>query len=252
MAADIVPALLADVQTRFNSLVGINPTLQHIATRIEKGTASMADIHRYSEEVGKALAKSYGSVLKAGVLPNDTMYYNIATRLLDDGLRRNHALVSEIARRIQSIVDEADGLGIGAVMPDYPAERIAGLAAKTADLKIDEAVKWFGEPVINNSEAFSDDYMRANARARAEMGLKTTITRVVRSTACEWCAAMAGTYEYGREPPDVYRRHESCRCDVTYRSSRSRVQQNVWTKRKTAYSSPEELAERRQAQAPRR
>jgi len=249
MAVDIVPALVEDVQTNFNSLAGMNPTLQAIAGRIEKGTASMADIHRYSEEVGKALAKSYGSVLKAGVLPNDTMYYNIASRLLDDGLRRNHALVNEIAKQIQSIVDEADGLGVGVVVPDYPAERVAGLAAKAADLKIDEAIKWFLEPVINNSEAFSDDYMRVNAKARSEMGLKTTITRTVRSTACEWCSAMAGTYEYGREPPNIYRRHESCRCDVTYHSGK--MTQNVWTKKKT-YSTPEELAARRAAQAPRR
>lgn len=249
MAVDIVPALVADVQANFNSFAGMNPTLQAIAGRIEKGTASMADIHRYSEEVGKALAKSYGSVLKAGVLPNDTMYYNIASRLLDDGLRRNHALVGEVAKQIQSIIDAADGLGIGAVMPEYPAERVEDLAGKAADLKIDEAIKWFLEPVINNSEAFSDDYMRANAKARSEMGLKTTITRTVRLTACEWCSAMAGTYEYGREPPDIYRRHESCRCVVTYHSGK--MTQNVWSKKKT-YSTPEELAARRQAQAPRR
>lgn len=251
MAVDIVPALVADVQTNFNSLAGMNPTLQAIAGRIEKGTASMADIHRYSEEVGKALAKSYETVLKPGVLPNDTMYYNIASRLLDDGLRRNHALVGEVARQIQSIIDAADGLGIGAVLPDYPEARIAGLAAKAADLKIDEAIKWFLEPVINNSEAFSDDYMRENAKARSEMGLKTTITRTVRSTACKWCADMAGVYTYGREPPDIYRRHENCRCDVTYHSERKRMLQDVWTKKKT-YSTPEELAARRAAQAPRR
>lgn len=40
---------------------------------------------------------------------------------------------------------------------------------------------------------------------------------------------MAGRYEYGSEPHDVYRRHDNCGCTVIYESGRQR--QDVWTKK---------------------
>jgi hypothetical protein len=86
------------------------------------------------------------------------------------------------------------------------------------------------EPIVNNSEAFADDYIRANADFRAKAGLRTKITRRVANNCCDWCAAMAGTWIYGSEPSDIYRRHEFCRCTVTYQSDKT--SQNVWSKRK--------------------
>ena len=40
---------------------------------------------------------------------------------------------------------------------------------------------------------------------------------------------MAGRYEYGSEPKNVYRRHDNCGCMVTYENGRKR--QNVWSKK---------------------
>lgn len=55
------------------------------------------------------------------------------------------------------------------------------------------------------------------------------ITRKAVSGCCEWCTAMAGRYEYGEEPDDVYRRHDNCGCTVTFENGRKR--QDVWSKR---------------------
>ncbi|MCF0230660.1 MAG: hypothetical protein HUJ76_13325, partial [Parasporobacterium sp.] len=38
---------------------------------------------------------------------------------------------------------------------------------------------------------------------------------------CDWCSSLAGIYEYGTEPKDVYKRHDSCRCTVTFKSEKS-------------------------------
>ena len=40
---------------------------------------------------------------------------------------------------------------------------------------------------------------------------------------------MAGRYEYGEEPDDIYRRHDNCDCTVTFENGRKR--QDVWSKR---------------------
>lgn len=63
----------------------------------------------------------------------------------------------------------------------------------------------------------------------AKAGLKPKITRVVVGDCCDWCRALAGTYTYGDEPEDIYRRHRYCRCRVEY-SPGDGKRQDVWTK----------------------
>ena len=47
---------------------------------------------------------------------------------------------------------------------------------------------------------------------------------------CKWCTQVAGRYEYGTEPSDVYRRHDNCGCTTIYENGRQR--QDVWSKKK--------------------
>jgi hypothetical protein len=52
---------------------------------------------------------------------------------------------------------------------------------------------------------------------------------------------LAGVYDYSKRPENIFRRHEFCRCTVTYQSEKK--SQNVWSKREWK-SSPEELERR--------
>ena len=129
----------------------------------------------------------------------------------------------------------------------FPVERINGLIDKMTaeDIDLEQALVWIKEPIVNNSEAFFDDFIRENAKFRADAGLKTTITRIAESKCCEWCANLAGTYEYGKAPDEIYARHEFCRCAVTVTSQRTT--QDVWSK-KTWQSTQEELDRRNNTQ----
>jgi len=49
---------------------------------------------------------------------------------------------------------------------------------------------------------------------------------------------MAGRFEYGEEPDDIYRRHDNCDCTVTFENGRKR--QDVWSKRE--WEAPEQGA----------
>ena len=86
-----------------------------------------------------------------------------------------------------------------------------------------------GEPICNIAQSMYDDFIKANAEFRVRSGLNATITRTSVGHCCEWCARLAGTYNYGEEPDEVYHRHDRCKCAVTYKCDK--VIQNVHTKK---------------------
>ena len=244
MATDVVPVLNERIQTSFQSNVMKDRQIAQISKRIRDGTATFVDGHKYAERVGENLSKALVTNLNANTLPDGKLYYNIAKRTVTPALEENYNLTNDVAADIQKILDESAGIGLNAVRADFPKERIQGLIDKmTADgITLEEALEWLAEPIINNSEAFFDDFIDSNAKFRNDVGLKATLTRTADPKCCDWCSALEGTYDYDNAPEDIYRRHEYCRCTVTYQSGKK--SQNVWTK-KSWESTPEQLEERK-------
>lgn len=246
MATDVVPALQEDIATTFRTRMATDRRVRHITNRIRDGTATFVDGREYAERAGDALATALQRNLRPENLPNETLYFNIAQRTVTPALRNNYELVNDVAARIQEIGDDAAGIGLRATMADFPEERAAGLINKmtTEGISWEQLLFWFGEPIINITEAFMDEFIRANARFRQQAGLTATVSRILAPGCCDWCADVAGrgTYEYGDQPDDFFRRHEYCRCTVTYQSGRT--SQNVWSKR-VWESEPQEIARRK-------
>ena len=244
---DIVPVLNEQIQESFRDYCLRDRRIVQISKRIRDGTADLVDAHDYAERLGENLSRAFVDVFKPENLPNGTLYYNIATRTVTPGLEENYNLANDIAEEIQQIIDASQKIGLGSVRADFPKERIQGLIDKmTADgITFEEVLVWLKEPIINNSEAFIDDYVKANARFRSRAGLKTRIIRKTAWNCCDWCARLAGSFDYNDTPDDVYARHEYCRCTVTYVSEKT--SQNVWSKR-TWQTTPEELKERKSAE----
>lgn len=88
-----------------------------------------------------------------------------------------------------------------------------------------------GQTVDNVCQSFLDDWTRENARLSASAGLRATITREEVTKCCEWCHSIAGSYEYGQEPRDIYRRHDNCKCAVIFKRGKEPYK-DVWTKKK--------------------
>ncbi len=245
MAQDIVPILNERIQTSFKKSMMSDRQVRTVSKRIRDGTANLRDAHTYAQAAGENLSKALVGSLTQEALPNGTLYYNIAERTVVPALEENYNLVNETAAQIQKLADKKAKIGLGSVRADFPEDRIQGLIDKmtTQGITYDDAIRWLLEPIVNNSEAFVDDFVDANAKFRTEAGLKTKIIRTADPKCCDWCAALEGTYDYGNAPPDIYRRHEFCRCTVTYQSEKQ--SQNVWSKR-TWETSKEDL-EKRQA-----
>ena len=246
MATDVVPALQEEIKRSFQNGVMRDRRALQVSKRIRDGTANLTDAHTYAESLGENLSKALVRTLTPEKLPNGTLYYNIAQRTVIPALKDNYKMVNEIASSIQEIEDSKAQIGLKTVTADFPETRINGLIDKMTedDITFEDVIKWLQEPIINNSEAFADDFVQANAKFRNDVGLKSTITRIVAPGCCPWCEEKAGTYDYGDAPDDIYQRHERCRCTVTYQSKKT--SQDIWSKR-TWESSPEEIERRKTA-----
>lgn len=240
---DVVPELMSDIETRFQTYTMTDRKVRSIARRIRDGTATQVDGHAYAERLGKNASRALQECLTEERLPDGRLYYNIATRTVVPVLENNQTLVNRAATEIQKGIDEADNVGLNPIQPTFPKERVQGLIDKmTADgITLDQALVWIGEPIVNNTEAFMDDFIKQNAEFRTQAGMKATISRIAESKCCEWCSNLEGVWEYGDAPDEVYARHEFCRCAVTVQYKKTT--QNVWSKKEWE-STPEELSRR--------
>lgn len=246
MATDVVPELNERIQTSFQSNMMKDRQIAQITNRIRDGTATFTDGHKYAERLGENLSKALTTNLTAETLPDGKLYYNIAKRTITPALEGNYNLTNEVAEQIQALADSKAGIGLKAVRADFPDERVQGLIDMMTreGISLEDALEWLDEPIVNNSEAFFDDFVDSNAKFRNDVGLKATITRVVEGNCCDWCAELAGTYDYDNAPPDIYKRHKYCRCVVTYKCGKK--SQNVWTRREWE-SDPVEVEQRKES-----
>ena len=112
------------------------------------------------------------------------------------------------------------------------------------DNLITTAIENAAAALENAASSIVTDYIKENVEYRASSGLNETIIREELASCCKWCHALAGEYEYGMEPSDIYRRHDNCKCVVLFRSAKG--YQNVWSKRQ--YSSKSEAKTEARAQ----
>lgn len=242
---DIAPALLELLRKRFSELVAVNPKIRALYKRIQEGNATYADAEEYAWLVGNALSKAFGENISSAVLPDGRMYYNIADRVLRPMLEEDHGLIADAAVLVQTALNEKAGIGIKAQTVAVNTDRIQGILDKVSDAPAFDDVAWvLDAPVKNFSQAVVDDTIRANVNFQGQTGLRPKIIRKSERKCCDWCANLAGEYDYPDVPDDVYRRHENCRCTVEYDPGQGR-RQNVHTKRLTTPGERDIIEERK-------
>lgn len=117
----------------------------------------------------------------------------------------------------------AEGLGLQPVLPHFAADRAESLAEKLGTYERWADAAWLlDEPVINFAQNVIDDFVRSNAAAWAAAGLHPIVRRISDSETCPYCTALAGLYGWPA-PPEVFRRHERCRCKVTAVIGKNRI-----------------------------
>lgn len=172
----------------------------------------------YSAIMGQLLAELIPDMSEVGLREQ------VCTMLLND----SHKEINAIASDVQKSLDERSGVDLAPRKGSFPKERIAKVAHSLEDRTVPlETVQRRAEKAVSGvSRSFHDDFIKENAEYRAKAGFKCYITRIAVGKCCDWCASLEGRYEYGKEPEEVYHRHDSCSCITTYESGRLR--RDVW------------------------
>lgn len=243
---DIAPELLKKIQEDFRRDIETSVRIKNVLDKLSAGEATYQDAQVYAEKIGQALARAFKHNLNAEMLPDGRMYYNIAERVLAPMLEESYGLVAATTERIQQSLNQNAGIGLKARRAALNEDRVKGIVDKVSNTESFEDVQWvLDAPVENFCRNVVDETLKANVAFHGSAGLNPRIIRKAESNCCKWCSQLEGEYLYdeGTMPEDVFRRHERCRCLVTYDpADGSNRRQNVHTKK---WTTAEELEKRK-------
>ena len=158
------------------------------------------------------------------------MYYNIASRLVQETLGESRRLVSGYASSVQTALNKAANIGIKAQAVDMEQDRIDGLVSLAANAeRYDDVAEELSTAIETYLQSIVDNSVKKNAEFQYRSGLSPKIIRRSEHKCCKWCSDLAGAYNYPDVPEDMYRRHGNCRCLLEYDPGEGK-KQNVWTK----------------------
>ena len=198
--------------------------LAEIRKKIKRGAATYEDTAAYSARAGKMIGALFSRRLSEIPLEEREA---LCVELLHDQYIDINAAVDAAQRYL----DEKLGIQIAPQHASFGSDRAHQIGSSTADPTVPEETRQRRARAATETatKAMHDDRMKTEAKFRSRAGLKCYITRKAASGCCKWCTKMAGRYEYGEEPEDIYRRHDNCDCTVTFEDGRKR--QDVWGRR---------------------
>lgn len=211
-----------DIKKLVEQKAAFDPRLRSIVRRMESGTATFKETSEYSrifsEIVGNTLSEHVLSLEDREAVANELLRYGYEN-------------INSILAKVQADIDKKNRVNIRPQKASFPQERAEQFSHSLTDPTVpDETIeRRANNGTANITMSFHDDYMRENAEFRSNAGLRCYIDRQTNGKCCTWCSDIAGRYDYGNEPQDVYRRHDNCDCTVTYENGRQR--QDVWSKR---------------------
>lgn len=202
--------------------------------KLTAGTLTVNDISAIADNTGKMLSFNLRkgiAGLTAEDLPLGDDFFN---EIIPPMMRDNYDLLNAVSAEIQEAVDKSEGLKIATQAVDFPEERVATISKAAGRTEtVEELQRLVTSPIETVSRSYADEYVKKNAAYRSQAGLACKLIRKTDGKACKWCESLAGEYDYGEEPQDIYRRHDNCGCTVTFINGRTA--QNVWTKRSRTY-----------------
>lgn len=225
MDNDIVPALLESIGKEFDNRTYNSKKLKKALKQLEAKKATYVDVNDFAVELGEILAEVFKNNITSDTLPDGKMYFNIAERIINTTLKKNHLLIANFTVDVQTELNHVANLRLKGQKPDFNQDRADGIINRISSEDDFETIKWIlDDPIVNFSQSVVDDAIKINADFHGRAGLSPKIERHVSGHACQWCSRLAGTYDYKDAPDEVYQRHERCRCIVDYQPKSGRKQ----------------------------
>ncbi len=241
---DMAPELLQTIRLAWQKALISDAELRSLTKRITEGKATYKEVEDIAYRVGKDLSKALVGNITSDIMPDGHVPQNVAEKILQPTLREAHAMVIEAATKTQEAMNKAAGIGLKAQAAEFDAEKAQGLVYKLTNGLLEDTGWILDAPVTEFVQSSADRTMKKNVDFQARAGLHPIITREAEGKCCKWCSNLEGSYEYGDEPKDIYRRHRRCRCVVDYRPGNGK-RQNVWSKEWHEDAQPEAIEARK-------
>ncbi len=202
-----------------------NRTLAAIAKKVAEGAGSYADAQKYAIEAGKLLTAALREYLPEA-LTDGRLYRAFADVLVRTPAKIAGQDVAKIAEAVQDSLNAAADIGLKAIIPELNNDQLTGIITGIVNADSYESnVEEFMDQLASMLEGYVDDFARENANFQYESGLSPTVTRIADGKCCEWCARLAGTYNYNDVSDagnDVWRRHNNCHCQILFNPAGSK------------------------------
>lgn len=234
---DIAPEMLKEIKKQFHWYIDTSTRVKGVLAKLEAGEATYKDAQTYAEKVSDALFRAFNNNLGPDALADREVYQTIAEQVLKPMLGECYNESVGIAESVQQELNQKAGIGMKIKRAALNEDRVNGLVDKISNAEsFDEVRKTLQAPVENFCLNVVDETLKSNAELHARAGLNPRIIRKAESGCCKWCSQLEGDYPYDWDemPEDIFRRHERCRCNITYDpADGSNLRQNVHTKKWT-------------------
>lgn len=218
--SDIAPELLQKLQNVFRKKVEEDPALNNIRKKMAEKSAGSEDAECFSVRIGELLGETFGEVLQPGTLPNDIMYYNIASRIVPPLMKEEFNYVSNASVDIIRIQNEQHGGSLARTIVNRTKinpNRIDGMVNLACSKPFPAVKRTFLEAMVNFAQNVNAQTVHQNAEDNYRMGFSPKLHRKSSGNCCKWCSEKAGDYDYRpKMDRDVFRRHANCRCQILY------------------------------------
>ena len=216
-----------------------------VAERTAKATYD--DANDYSIKTGETLSETLLNGITDDLIFDGKLPYGAAKEIIFPMIHDNYELVTKYCEGVQTALNEQANIHLKYVKPEFEKDRAYGIINGISRDEYDKIKNSFlGETIINQSQDIVTESVKANAKFQYETGMRPKIVRTVAGGCCDWCANLAGTYDYETVKAtgnDVWRRHRYCRCTVTYDPGNGKRVQNAHTKK---WSDKEEVENRKE------
>lgn len=212
VSQDILNAIAKDFKKKYQSSKAVNKLI----LKIDKGTASHMDSYQFAQKVSDFLNYAIKKNMTGSTLPNGKLYYHIAEDVLTPLLKNNHALITNYAKDVQTMLNAKEDIPFKGRTAKCNADRIEGICSEysRADLFENERAE-LADSIENYSLSSVDDTIKENARFLNNLGYYEVVERKADNGACKWCRNLEGTYDYSSDMDNtIFKRHKRCRCTI--------------------------------------
>lgn len=190
-------------------VISQNDELWEWVEKLDSGTGTYDEVSNIAEALGDRIAAITGE--------------HYSAEELEAFLRAGHEIVTDAGIVAQQNLNNAARIGLKPLTRKFPKAKVNELVEGLAELDVTAIARELANAVPTLMLGMVDEMVAYNRDFQAKAGLKPIIVRTWSGSYpshdtkhTDWCHDLAGTYEYGTEPKNVYARHKGCRCKVEY------------------------------------